>query len=227
MAPERRLGLDLDALEQTLAANRVKLMFLTPDFHNPTGLSMSLAARRRLLEIASRHQVPIVEDHIYARLLARGERLPSLKQLDRANVVMQIDSVSKIAFPGLRVGWVVAPTNVIERLRVVKQSTDLHTDQLSQAALARVYAAWTAGTARGTHAQALRVAAGGSGRGPGAAHACGNALDASDRRNVHLARNCRPDSMPMNCWCGHANAALFLLPGDISTCRARSRIRCG
>ena len=129
-------GLDLDALEQTLAANRVKLMFLTPDFHNPTGLSMSLAARRRLLEIASKHQVPIVEDHIYARLLARGEHLPSLKQLDRANAVIQIDSVSKIAFPGLRVGWMVAPTSVIERLRVVKQSTDLHTNQLSQAVLA-------------------------------------------------------------------------------------------
>jgi 2-aminoadipate transaminase len=134
--PGTTLGLDLDALEQTLAANRVKLMFLMPDFHNPTGLSMSLAARRRLLEIASKHQVPIVEDHIYAWLLSRGERLPSLKQLDRANVVIQTDSVSKIAFPGLRVGWVVAPANVIERLRVVKQATDLHTDQLSQAALA-------------------------------------------------------------------------------------------
>jgi 2-aminoadipate transaminase len=134
--PGATLGLDLDALEQTLAANRVKLMFLMPDFHNPTGLSMSLAARRRLLEIASKHQVPIVEDHIYACLLARGERLPSLKQLDRSSVVIQTDSVSKIAFPGLRVGWVVAPPNVIERLRVVKQATDLHTDQLSQAALA-------------------------------------------------------------------------------------------
>jgi DNA-binding transcriptional MocR family regulator len=129
-------GLDLAALEQTLAANRVKMMMLMPDFHNPTGLSMTLEARRRLLEIASKHQVPIVEDHIYARLLARGDRLPSLKQLDRANVVVQTDSFSKVAFPGLRVGWIVAPANVIDRLRVVKQSTDLHTDQLSQAVMA-------------------------------------------------------------------------------------------
>jgi 2-aminoadipate transaminase len=129
-------GLDLDALEQTLAANRVKLMVLMPDFHNPTGLSMTLAARRRLLEIASKHQVPIVEDHIYARLLAHGDRLASLKQLDRSNVVVQIDSFSKMAFPGLRVGWVVAPANVIDRLRVVKQATDLHTEQLAQAVLA-------------------------------------------------------------------------------------------
>ena len=129
-------GLDLDALEQTLAANRVKLMILMPDFHNPTGLSMTLEARRRLLEIAAKHQVPIVEDHIYARLLARGDRLPSLKQLDRANIVVQTDSFSKVAFPGLRVGWIVAPANVIERLRVVKQATDLHSDQLSQAVMA-------------------------------------------------------------------------------------------
>ena len=134
--PGAALGLDLEALEQTLAANRVKLMVLTPDFHNPTGLSLTLAARRRLLEIASKHQVPILEDHIYARLLARGNRQASLKQLDRTNIVVQIDSFSKMAFPGLRVGWVVAPANVIDRLRVVKQSTDLHTDQLSQAALA-------------------------------------------------------------------------------------------
>src|SRR5260370_10254353 len=131
--PGATLGLDLDALEQTLAANRVKLMFLMPDFHNPTGLSMSLAARRRLLEIASKHQVPIVEDHIYAWLLARGERLPSLKQLDRANVVIQIDSVSKIAFPGLRVGWGVAPPNVIEPPRWVQQATDFRTHHPSHA----------------------------------------------------------------------------------------------
>jgi DNA-binding transcriptional MocR family regulator len=129
-------GVDLQALEATLLANRVKLMVLTPDFHNPTGTSLSIAARRKLLEIASRYQVPIVEDHIYARLRAGAEKVPSLKQLDRSNVVIQIDSFSKVAFPGLRVGWVIAPENVIERLRLVKQTTDLHTDQLSQATLA-------------------------------------------------------------------------------------------
>jgi 2-aminoadipate transaminase len=59
-----------------------------------------------------------------------------LKQLDRSNLVIQIDSFSKIAFPGIRVGWIVAPSNVIERLRLVKQSTDLHTGHLPQAILA-------------------------------------------------------------------------------------------
>ncbi|HTQ62191.1 MAG TPA: PLP-dependent aminotransferase family protein [Candidatus Solibacter sp.] len=134
--PGTALGLDLEALEATLAANRVKLIVLTPDFHNPTGTSMPLASRRRLLELAGRHQVPVVEDHIYARLHARDDRVPSLKQLDRANIVIHIDSFAKVAFPGLRVGWIVAPATAIERLRIVKQTTDLHTDQLAQATLA-------------------------------------------------------------------------------------------
>jgi DNA-binding transcriptional MocR family regulator len=130
------VGLDLEALEEALMANRVKLIVVIPDFHNPTGTTMPLASRRRLLELAGRHQVPVVEDRVYARLNLRGETLPSLKQLDRQGLVIQIDSFSKVAFPGLRVGWVVAAPVVIERLRVVKQTTDLHTDQLAQAALA-------------------------------------------------------------------------------------------
>jgi 2-aminoadipate transaminase len=134
--PGTSLGLDLEALEATLAANRVKLIVLTPDFQNPTGTSMPLASRRKVLELASRHQVPVVEDHIYARLHAREDRLPSLKQLDRSNVVIHIDSFAKVAFPGLRVGWIVAPAAAIERLRVVKQTTDIHTDQLAQGTLA-------------------------------------------------------------------------------------------
>ena len=134
--PGTPLGLDLEALEATLAANRVKLILLTPDFQNPTGTSMPLASRRKVLELAGRHQVPVVEDYIYARLHAREERIPSLKQLDRSNLVIHIDSFAKVAFPGLRVGWIVAPAAAIERLRVVKQTTDLHTDQLAQATLA-------------------------------------------------------------------------------------------
>ncbi len=134
--PGSALGIDLEVLEATLAANRVKLLVLTPDFQNPTGTSMPLASRRRVLELATRYQVPVVEDHIYARLHAREVRVPSLKQLDRSNIVIHIDSFAKVAFPGLRVGWIVAPPAAIERLRLVKQMTDLHTDQLAQATLA-------------------------------------------------------------------------------------------
>jgi len=129
-------GLDVDALENVLLQNRVKLIFLTPDFHNPTGAVMPLPQRRRLLEIAARYQVPIIEDSIYARTRIRGTSLPSLRALDTHGNVIQIDSFSKIAFPGLRVGWCIGAKSAIERLRLVKLSTDLHTDQFSQGTMA-------------------------------------------------------------------------------------------
>lgn len=136
MGPGETLGVDVAALEATLLSNRVKFMVLTPDFNNPTGTTLPLAARRKVLEIAARYQVPIVEDHIYARLHTEGQRVPPFKQLDRGDLVIQIDSFSKVSFPGLRLGWIVAPGSVIERLRLVKQTTDLHTDQLAQAIMA-------------------------------------------------------------------------------------------
>jgi DNA-binding transcriptional MocR family regulator len=129
-------GMDIDALEGVLMQNRVKFILITPDFHNPTGTALSVAERRRLLDVAARYQVPVVEDTIYSRLRVRGSVTPSLRSLDRTGSVIQIDSFSKIAFPGLRVGWCIAHESVIERLRLVKQSTDLHTDQLAQATFA-------------------------------------------------------------------------------------------
>jgi 2-aminoadipate transaminase len=129
-------GLDLDALETVLTQNRVKFLMVTPDFHNPTGTCLPLAERRRLLEIAAHYHIPVIEDAIYCRLRLRGNPVPSLKALDRAGSVIQMDSFSKIAFPGLRVGWCIGAESAIERLRLIKQSTDLHTDQLAQAALA-------------------------------------------------------------------------------------------
>jgi len=129
-------GLDVNNLEAVLLQNRVKFLLITPDFQNPTGTVLPVAERRRLLEIATHYQVPVIEDAIYARLRVRGSGLPSLKTLDTTGSVIQIDSFSKTAFPGLRVGWCVGAEGAIERLRLVKQSTDLHTDQLSQATMA-------------------------------------------------------------------------------------------
>ena len=134
--PVTEEGLNLDVLESLLAQHRVRIVLVTPSFHNPTGTTLSLDQRKRLLELAGRHQVPVVEDSIYAALRLRGRELPSLKALDRAGLVIHLNSFSKLCFPGLRVGWMVASEPVIERLRIAKQATDLHTDQLAQAALA-------------------------------------------------------------------------------------------
>jgi 2-aminoadipate transaminase len=92
-APNGRLGLNIDALESVLMQNRVKFIFATPDFHNPTGTALPMAERRRLLDMAARYQVPVIEDYIYGRLRLRGTATASLRTLDRGDSVIQIDSV--------------------------------------------------------------------------------------------------------------------------------------
>jgi 2-aminoadipate transaminase len=96
-----------------------------------------LGAREALLRLAAGLGLPVVENDIYGDLRYQGEEAPSLKELDGAGLVVQIKSFSKIAFPGLRVGWIVGPRVVVERLAELKQGTDLHSDQLSQAVLLR------------------------------------------------------------------------------------------
>jgi DNA-binding transcriptional MocR family regulator len=116
-----------------LGQTRVRLIFCSPSFQNPTGYTMPLAARSRLLELAGRFQVPIVEDDVYGALRYRGRQIPPLKALDTAGLVIYVNSFSKVGFPGLRVGWIVASRQVIERLRWAKQRADLHTNLLGQA----------------------------------------------------------------------------------------------
>jgi len=130
-------GVDLERLERALARSRPKLVVLTPNFQNPTGATLPLEARRAILRLAREHGVVIAENDIYAGLRYQGAELASLKQLDESGCVVQLRSFSKIAFPGLRVGWVIGPCALIARLADAKQWSDLHTDQLSQAVLCR------------------------------------------------------------------------------------------
>jgi GntR family transcriptional regulator/MocR family aminotransferase len=133
--PTGEKGLDLDVLEEILSQRRPKLLYTIPTYHNPTGVSLDMAGRRRLLDLAIKHRVPIVEDEIYRDLHYDGPVLPSLKALDRYGVVISINSFSKVGFPGLRVGWIAAPPAVIDHLNVAKQHCDLHASLLTQAAI--------------------------------------------------------------------------------------------
>jgi 2-aminoadipate transaminase len=128
-------GIDLNALAAAIRNETPRLILVTPNFQNPTGARVPLESRRRLLALARQAAVPIVENDIYGELNYHGPPLASLKQLDETGSVITLRSFSKIAFPGLRVGWVLAPGSVIRRLAEAKQWADLHTDQLSQAAL--------------------------------------------------------------------------------------------
>src|SRR2546422_726193 len=130
-------GPDVEALERLLARRAPKLLYCQPTCHNPTGLTMSGETAERLLAIAARHQVPVVEDGFDASLYY-GTRPPRpLKARDREGVVVYIGTFSKILFPGLRLGWLLAPPPVMERLAAAKQLADLHTSALLQAAVHR------------------------------------------------------------------------------------------
>ena len=128
-------GMDLDFLSAVLEQNKLKMVLASPNFQNPTGQTMPLEARKRLLALAARSQVPVAEDDIYGALRYRGRELPPLKSLDKNGLVIYLNSFSKVGFPGLRVGWVVAVRRVIEHLRWAKQRADLHTNLLGQAVL--------------------------------------------------------------------------------------------
>ena len=135
--PVGRRGIDLDRLAAVLRARQPKLLIVTPDFQNPTGATLPLEERRALLELCRAAGTVVAENDIYAGLRYEGVPVPSLKQLDEAGDVIQLRSFSKVAFPGLRVGWVLAPRAVIAKLAEAKQWSDLHTDQLAQAFLWR------------------------------------------------------------------------------------------
>ena len=108
-----------------------------PAFKIPPGATLPLERRKRLLELTRRFGVVLVESDIYSELRYEGNALPPLKQLDPSGNTILLGSYSKVSFPGLRVGWVIAPRPVIARLAEAKQLSDLHSDQLSQAVLLR------------------------------------------------------------------------------------------
>ena len=131
--PTDDLGMRIEALEGALSrCCRPRLIYVVPDFQNPSGRCWSPERRRGLLEVAHRHGVPVVEDAPYAEIRFEGEALPSLKALDAHDQVIQLGTFSKIFCPGLRLAWIAAPGEILQRLVLVKQAADLHTATLNQ-----------------------------------------------------------------------------------------------
>jgi DNA-binding transcriptional MocR family regulator len=132
--PIREDGPDLRGLAQLAAHDRCKLLYLVPNFHNPTGHTISLETRRQIVAICNARGLPIVEDDVFGELRYEGPVLPPLKALC-PHLVIYIGSFSKMLSPGLRLGWIVAPRPVADQLHAVKQSSDLHTNLLVQGAM--------------------------------------------------------------------------------------------
>ena len=126
-------GLDLAALETAIKQNpNAKLLYVIPNFQNPSGLSTSWEKRRAIYALAKQYGIVILEDNPYGDLRFAGEDIPSIKSLDREGLVIYCGSFSKLLAPGMRVGFVLANADLIAKLTVAKQASDVHTNLLAQ-----------------------------------------------------------------------------------------------
>ncbi len=137
-APIDADGVDVDKLEQLIEQHKPKLVYLIPTFGNPSGATLSLARRKRILEIAARTQTLVVEDDPYGELYFDQPPPPSLLALSDGvpgsrDWLVHCGSFSKILSPGLRVGWMIAPSELLAKATMCKQFSDAHTSNLSQA----------------------------------------------------------------------------------------------
>src|SRR5216117_3674874 len=130
-------GMNVDALEALVdrlasGGRRPKFIYSVPSFQNPAGVTLSGERRRRLVELAHEREVLVVEDNPYGLLRYEGQPEPPLYQLDGGDYVIYVGTLSKILSPGIRLGWVVAPPPVMEKIVLGKQATDLCTSTLAQ-----------------------------------------------------------------------------------------------
>lgn len=136
--PTDDAGMQIDALERRLSGpERVGLIYVIPNFQNPSGRTWSLERRRQFMDVVNRHDVPVIEDNPYGELRYEGTSLPSLKTFDEGGRVVSLGTFSKIFCPGLRIGWLAASPALREKYVILKQGADLHTPTLSQVQIAR------------------------------------------------------------------------------------------
>ncbi len=134
-------GLRTDLLEEALRSGP-KFMYVLPNFQNPSGVTLSRGRREELVLLADKYGIPVIEDDPYGQLRYEGDHLPALVLLDRENCrrdngytlgnVIYLSTFSKTLAPGLRLGWIAAPSEVIAKLVQLKQGADLHTSTFNQ-----------------------------------------------------------------------------------------------
>ncbi len=125
-------GIRTDSLLEKLKQKRPALIYLMPNFQNPTGSSLSMDRRRELVRIVNDYDLTVIEDDPYGELVFTGEKLPSLFDLGRSRNFIYLSSFSKTVAPGLRVAYVLADAEIVSKLVIIKQGTDLQTNTLGQ-----------------------------------------------------------------------------------------------
>lgn len=125
-------GIDLCATEEILKSKKIKMIYTIPTFQNPTGITMSIEKRKDLLELAKKYDCLILEDNPYGELRFKGDDVPTIKSMDDEGRVIYVGSFSKTLSPGMRVGFLVGHSALMERIIVVKQANDVHTPLITQ-----------------------------------------------------------------------------------------------
>jgi 2-aminoadipate transaminase len=128
--PQDEDGMRMDVLEKVLARlakrkKKPKFIYVVPDFQNPSGVTLPLERRKKLLELAYQYEIPILEDSPYRDLRFKGDSIPAIYSLDTEKQVIALGTFSKILCPGLRLAWIMAPSEWMDRMVVAKQSMDL------------------------------------------------------------------------------------------------------
>jgi len=126
-------GMNIEALENALKANRnTKIIYVIPTFQNPAGITTSLEKRKAILALAEKYDCLILEDNPYGELRFAGEDVPTIKSLDKNGRVLYCSSFSKILSAGMRIGFVCGPKELVQKIVVVKQVNDVHTNLFFQ-----------------------------------------------------------------------------------------------
>ncbi len=126
-------GMNIEKLEETIKnANNPRFIYTIPNFQNPSGATMSLEKRKAVYELAKKYGLLILEDNPYGDLRVSGEDIPSIKSFDEDGIVIYAGSFSKLLAPGIRVGYIVAPSPIVAKMTVGKQASDVHTPVFSQ-----------------------------------------------------------------------------------------------
>ena len=126
-------GMNIEALEKALQTEKnVRFIYIIANFQNPSGVTTSLEKRKQIYELAKKYNVMILEDNPYGDLRIRGENIPSIKSFDEDGIVAYAGSFSKILSPGMRLGYVIAPKTIVQKMVVCKQGEDVHTNIWAQ-----------------------------------------------------------------------------------------------
>ena len=125
-------GLNLNALEEYLKTQKIKMVYTIATFQNPSGITMSTEKRKRLLALAEKYDFYILEDNPYGELRYTGEEVPTIKSFDTEGRVIYAGSYSKTISPGLRLGWAIAREDILAKMIICKQVSDVHTTVLPQ-----------------------------------------------------------------------------------------------